>query len=34
VPFSFNDRGSHVVMYEPEPEYHESLANERSEVYA
>src|ERR1700691_5124416 len=34
VPFSFNDRGSHVVMYEPEPEYHESLANGRSEVYA
>jgi D-glycero-alpha-D-manno-heptose-7-phosphate kinase len=34
VPFSFNDRGSHVVVYEPEMEYHESLASERSEVYA
>jgi D-glycero-alpha-D-manno-heptose-7-phosphate kinase len=34
VPFSFNNRGSHVVVYEPEAEYDKSLANERSEVYA
>jgi D-glycero-alpha-D-manno-heptose-7-phosphate kinase len=34
VPFSFNARGSHVVVYEPEAQYHESLASERSEVYA
>jgi D-glycero-alpha-D-manno-heptose-7-phosphate kinase len=34
VPFSFNPRGSHVVVYEPETEYDESLANERSAVYA
>ena len=34
VPFSFNPRGSHVVVYEPETEYDASLANERSEVYA
>jgi len=34
VPFSFYNRGSHVVVYEPEAEYDKSLANERSEVYA
>jgi D-glycero-alpha-D-manno-heptose-7-phosphate kinase len=34
VPFSFNNRGSHVVVYEPEAEYNKSLASERSEVYA
>jgi D-glycero-alpha-D-manno-heptose-7-phosphate kinase len=34
VPFSFNARGSHVVVHEPELKYHESLADERSKVYA
>lgn len=34
VPFSFSNRGSHVVVYEPEERYDESLIRERSEVYA
>jgi len=34
VPFRFADRGSHVVVYEPEEQYDKSLTLERSEVYA
>jgi D-glycero-alpha-D-manno-heptose-7-phosphate kinase len=34
VPFSFLNRGSHVVVYQPEEVYGESLASERSMVYA
>lgn len=34
VPFAFSNRGSHVVVYEPEEVYDKSLARERCEVYA
>jgi len=34
VPLAFYNRGSHVVVYEPEEIYDKSLAAERSEVYA
>jgi len=34
IPFSFSNRGSHVVVYEPEAPFDKSLAAERSEVYA
>jgi D-glycero-alpha-D-manno-heptose-7-phosphate kinase len=34
VPFNFSNRGSHVVVYEPEAVYDKSLVKERSEVYA
>ncbi len=34
VPFSFSNRGSDVVVYEPEESYDKSLASERSLVYA
>jgi D-glycero-alpha-D-manno-heptose-7-phosphate kinase len=34
VPFHFSNRGSHVVVYEPEEVYDKSLVKERSEVYA
>jgi len=34
VPFSFSNRGSHVVVYEPEQTYDKALTVERSEVYA
>ena len=34
VPFRFSDRGSHVVVYEPEQEYEEYLAQERRLVYS
>lgn len=34
VPFSFSNRGSHVVVYEPEELYDKSLTTERFEVYA
>jgi D-glycero-alpha-D-manno-heptose-7-phosphate kinase len=34
VPFGFSDRGSHVVVYEPEKVYDESLASERCVAYA
>lgn len=34
VPFSLSNRGSHVVVYEPEQEYDDSLTAERLEVYA
>jgi D-glycero-alpha-D-manno-heptose-7-phosphate kinase len=34
VPFGFSNRGSHVVVHEPEEVYDESLSVERSLVYA
>jgi D-glycero-alpha-D-manno-heptose-7-phosphate kinase len=34
VPFSFSNRGSHVVVHEPEEIYDKALKAERSEVYA
>lgn len=34
VPFRFSNRGSQVVVYEPEEPYAKSLARERSEAYA
>ena len=34
VPFSFSNRGSHVVVHEPEQVYDKSLTMERSEVYS
>jgi D-glycero-alpha-D-manno-heptose-7-phosphate kinase len=34
VPFAFSDRGSDVVVYEPEIAYDKSLASDRSEIYA
>jgi D-glycero-alpha-D-manno-heptose-7-phosphate kinase len=34
VPFAFSNRGSHVVIYEPEEVYDKSLTHERSVVYA
>jgi D-glycero-alpha-D-manno-heptose-7-phosphate kinase len=34
VPMKFSNRGSYVVVYEPEEVYDESLTVERSEVYA
>jgi hypothetical protein len=34
VPFAFSDRGSDVVVYEPEVMYDKSLASDRSEIYA
>jgi D-glycero-alpha-D-manno-heptose-7-phosphate kinase len=34
VPMKFSNRGSHVVVHEPEEVYDESLTTERSEVYA
>jgi len=34
VPFSFSNRGSQVVVHEPEQVYDKSLTSERSEVYA
>jgi D-glycero-alpha-D-manno-heptose-7-phosphate kinase len=34
VPFAFSNRGSHVVVYEPEELYDKSLTYERSVVYA
>jgi D-glycero-alpha-D-manno-heptose-7-phosphate kinase len=34
VPFSFSNRGSHVVVYEPEMVYDQSLTRERCEVYS
>ena len=33
VPFKFSNRGSHVVVYEPEEVYDKSLIEERSVVY-
>jgi D-glycero-alpha-D-manno-heptose-7-phosphate kinase len=34
VPFSFSNRGSHVVVHEPDQIYDKSLTAERCEVYA
>jgi D-glycero-alpha-D-manno-heptose-7-phosphate kinase len=34
VPFSFSSRGSHVVVYQPERIYDESLSQERNAIYA
>lgn len=34
VPFSFSNRGSHVVLYEPEEVFDKSVVEERSTVYA
>jgi D-glycero-alpha-D-manno-heptose-7-phosphate kinase len=34
VPFAFSNRGSHVVVYEPEGQYDKSLASERNSIYA
>ena len=34
VPFGFSNRGSHVVVYEPEERYDQSLVSERAVVYA
>jgi D-glycero-alpha-D-manno-heptose-7-phosphate kinase len=34
VPFTFSNKGSQVVVYEPEEEYEKSLSEERSFVYA
>jgi D-glycero-alpha-D-manno-heptose-7-phosphate kinase len=34
IPFAFSNRGSHVVVYEPEEQYDKSLAGERSSIYA
>ena len=34
VPFGFSNRGSHVLVHEPEEMYDKSLIAERSEVYA
>jgi hypothetical protein len=34
VPFSFSNRGSHVIVYEPEEEYEKELASHRDSIYA
>ena len=34
VPLAFSNRGSHVVVYEPEAAYDKSLATERGAIYA
>jgi len=34
VPFGFSNKGSHVVVYEPEEVYDKSVVEERSVVYA
>jgi D-glycero-alpha-D-manno-heptose-7-phosphate kinase len=33
IPFRFSNRGSHVVLYEPEDLYDQALANERNVIY-
>jgi D-glycero-alpha-D-manno-heptose-7-phosphate kinase len=33
IPFKFSTRGSHVVLYEPEKLYDQSLASERDVIY-
>jgi D-glycero-alpha-D-manno-heptose-7-phosphate kinase len=33
IPFCFSNRGSHVVVYEPEELYDQALANERNLIY-
>jgi hypothetical protein len=34
VPIGFSNRGSDVVVYEPEEVFDETLVSERNEVYA
>ncbi|MGH3056474.1 MAG: hypothetical protein ACRDL7_15985 [Gaiellaceae bacterium] len=34
VPFGFSNKGSHVVVYEPEEQYDKTTIEERSVVYA
>jgi D-glycero-alpha-D-manno-heptose-7-phosphate kinase len=34
VPFAFSNRGSHVIVYEPEEVYDRSLASQRHVIYA
>jgi D-glycero-alpha-D-manno-heptose-7-phosphate kinase len=34
VPFSFSNKGSHIVVYEPEEVYDKSLASQRGVIYA
>jgi D-glycero-alpha-D-manno-heptose-7-phosphate kinase len=34
IPFAFSNRGSHVVVYEPEEQYDKALASERNSIYA
>jgi len=34
IPIAFSNRGSHVVVYEPEAPFDKALAAERCEVYA
>ena len=34
VPFAFSNKGSHVVVYEPEETYDKSLASQRGAIYA
>lgn len=34
VPFTFSNKGSHVVVYEPEQTYDRSLSSDRESVYA
>jgi D-glycero-alpha-D-manno-heptose-7-phosphate kinase len=34
IPIAFSNRGSHVVVYQPEQHYDDSLARERSLIYA
>jgi D-glycero-alpha-D-manno-heptose-7-phosphate kinase len=33
IPFKFSTRGSHIVLYEPEKLYDQSLASERNAIY-
>ncbi len=33
VPFSFSNRGSHVIVYEPEEKYEKELSNRRDTIY-
>lgn len=33
IPFKFSSRGSHVVLYEPEAMYDQTLASERNSIY-
>jgi hypothetical protein len=33
IPFKFSTRGSHVMLYEPEELYDQSLASERNVIY-
>jgi len=33
IPFKFSNRGSHVVLYEPEKQYDQTLSSERNVIY-